>query len=238
MGFRCHSSLVLLLNGNRKIRPEHFDRLNRGLKLSGDEEAYFRTLVHFRAASSEKEKSHFEARLKLLSPDREQTLLDTERFRSIADWIHMAILEMTELKDFEPNSCWIAKRLKNKVKEEEVTSAIDRLLQLGLLEWRDGYLVKTNANLTTPRDRASECIREHHRQVLRNAITAIDEQDVSERVLNSSTLTIDVSRLPEAKELILKFREDMGKLLEKRNGDETYQLSVQLFKLTESGEQK
>ena len=62
----------------------------------------------------------------------------------------------------------------------------------------------------------------------------MDEQGVHERILNASAFTIDSSRLPEAKELLLKFRADMAKLLEKKGGDETYELSVQLFKLTKN----
>lgn len=232
MGFQCHTSLVFFLNGKRKIRPEHLDRLNRGLKLATTEETYLRTLVHLQCAKTESERTHYEARLKLLRPSKEDTLLETEKFRLIADWIHMTILEMTQLADFQGSSEWIARRLKFRQNVAQVQTALDRLINLGLLKREGEKLVKTNERLTTPKDRSSECIREHHRQVLQNALTAIDSQSVNERVLNSCTMTVDSSRLEEAKELILKFRTDMAKLMEKEGGDETYQLSVQFFKLT------
>lgn len=234
MGFQCHSSLVFFLNGKRPLRPEHVERLNRGLRLEGNEEKYFRLLVQRLHLASIKDREDCESQLRLLSPSPEESFLETEKFKSIADWLHMAILEMTHLKDFQSEAAWIAARLKFPVAELQVQEAIERLLQLGLLEWQAGRLIKTQGRLTTPKDRASESIREHHRQVLANATLAIDQQGTQERVLNACTFTIDASKLDEAKDLILKFRADMAKLMEKKDGDETYQLAVQFFKLTEN----
>lgn len=234
MGFQNHTSLLFLLNGKRPIRPEHVEKINRGLRLEGNQEKYLRLLIQAKNVRSEKDRCDYEAQMKMLAPSTTETLIDVEKFKLVADWLHMAVLEMTKLKDFKSEAAWIAARLKYEVPEHRVAEALNRLQQLKLLKWENNQLVKTNDRLTTPKDRASESIREHHRQVLNNAIEAIESQSVSERVYNSSTMTIDVNRLDEAKALILKFREDMAKLLEKNNGDETYQFSMQLFKLTET----
>lgn len=233
MGFRCHTSLVLLLSGKRKIRPEHVERLNRALRLQGDQEKYLRLLVQLQTSTSEAERAECVARLQLLQPSAEESFLEGERFRLVADWLHMAILEMTKLRDFQGDSAWIAARLGFGVKPAQVEEALERLVALGLMAREGDRLVKTQARLTTPKDRAGEGIREHHRQVLTNAIAALETQGIDERVYNSCTMTVASSRLEEAKELILKFRADMAKLMEQDGGDETYQLSVQFFRLTE-----
>lgn len=233
MGFRCHTSLVLLLSGKRRIRPEHLERINRGLKLQGDQEKYLRLLVQLHASSSERERAECSARLALLQPNAEESFLEGERFRLVADWVHMAILEMTKLADFRGNSEWIARRLGFGVTEAMARDALERLVKMGLLAREGERVIKTQARLTTPKDRAGEGIREHHRQVLTNAIAAIEAQGIDERVYNSCTMTIASSRLSEAKELILKFRADMAKLMEEDGGDETYQLGIQFFRLTE-----
>ncbi|RZA05869.1 MAG: TIGR02147 family protein [Proteobacteria bacterium] len=233
MGFRCHSSLVLLMSGKRKIRLEHCEKLNRALKLQGDQEKYLRLLVQMHASDSPREKEECATRLELLKPSAEETMLEAERFKLVADWIHMAILEMTKLKDFREDPSWIAARLGFGVREADVSDALQRLLSLELLTREEGRLVKTKNRLTTPKDRAGEGIREHHRQVLTNALQAIEAQSTDERVFNACTMTIAADRLNEAKELILKFRADMAKLMEKESGDETYQLGVQFFRLTE-----
>lgn len=233
MGFRNHTSLLFLLKGQRPIRPEHIEKINRGLRLEGNEEKYFRLLVQLQHVTSPQDRMDCEDQMRLLMPDGEQSLLEVDQFKSIADWIHMALLEMTELEDFNSSPAWIVSRLKFPISEVQVSEALNRLLQLGLLERQGDSLVKTQARLTTPKDRASESIREHHRQVLNNALHAIDQQGIHERVFNSCTFTVDSAKLEEAKNLILKFRSDMSKLMEKKQGDETYQLAVQFFKLTE-----
>lgn len=233
MGFKNHTSLLLLLNGKRPIRSEHVQKINSSLGLENEEETYFRLLVQRSTCSDPSEKRDIENRLRVLNPAIEQTLIDTNRFRSIAGWLHMALLEMTELSDFKDDPSWIQSRLKFEVSTEEINDALDRLVELGLLQASGDSLQKTSASLTTPKNRASDAIREHHRQVLDIAKISVDQQGVSERVLNSCTMTVDSSRLPEAQELILKFRKEMAKLMEASPGDETYQLSVQFFKLTE-----
>jgi uncharacterized protein (TIGR02147 family) len=232
MGFPCHTSLVFLLSGKRRVRPDHLEKLNRGLRLAGDEEKYFRLLVQRDNALTPIERAEAEAHLGLLRPSREQLQLEQEKFLYVAEWLHMAILEMCELEGFRSSPTWIAERLGGSATPAEVSAAIRRLVKLELLK-RDGVkLLKTHQHLTTAGDRASAAIREHHKQVLALAARAVDEQTVEERILNSSAFTIDTARLPEAKQLIVRFRAEMAKLLEKSGGDETYELSVQLFRLT------
>jgi uncharacterized protein (TIGR02147 family) len=233
MGMKGHSSLVFFLNGQRAIRPHHIPQLLKGLRLSADEEKFWSALVHLQNARTEEEKTIHLDQLRLLHPAQDFSVLEIEKFRLVADWLHMAILEMTRLADFKGDPLWIQSRLAFPVDLHKIQEAINRLLNLGLLKNENGRLVKTNERLTTPKDRPSDCVREHHKQVLQNGFLAIDQQDVSERFFNSCAMTIDASKLSEAKELIRRFREDLSKLMEKNPGDETYQLSIQFFKLTE-----
>src|SRR5688572_7095633 len=63
MGLKTHSSLVFLLNGQRKIRPQHLQFLLKGLNLSKDEEKYFSGLVQFHNSTSPIEQEYFESQL-------------------------------------------------------------------------------------------------------------------------------------------------------------------------------
>jgi hypothetical protein len=47
-------------------------------------------------------------------------------------WYHFAILELTRLQDFQPDSRWIARVLG--LNPDEVNIALARLMRLGLLE--------------------------------------------------------------------------------------------------------
>ncbi len=232
MGFKGHSLLNFFLNGHRPVKPKHLSKVCKGLDFTDRERRYFEALVHFTAADSPSEKEVYESWLKEFHPHHQFSYVELEKFRSISNWIHMAVLEMTELKDFKADPKWIEKRLGKKASVYQIQDAIDRLIALGLLQEKDDALCKTHQRLTTPKDRPSQAIREHHKQVLALATQAIDEQDVSIRDYNSCTMTIDSTKLEKAKELIQEFRSKMAKHLETKNGDETYQLSVQFFRLT------
>jgi uncharacterized protein (TIGR02147 family) len=232
MGFKCHSSLLLLYQGKRKIRPEHVDRISAGLKVPDSEVPFLRALVGLQNSRTEGDRQHYLEQMKALYPATDFSLIEVERFRLVSDWVHMAILEMTQLADFQPDFDWIVRRLQFAPTREQVVVAVERLFRLGLMRSEGDRWLKTNVRLTTPKDFPSESIREHHRQVLMNGARALHEQSVDERVFNSCAMTIDASKLAQAKDLIAKFRTEMAKLMEKSPGDETYQLTVGFFKLT------
>jgi uncharacterized protein (TIGR02147 family) len=224
---------LLLYQGKRKIRPEHIEKLSKGLKISETESQFLRALVHLENAKTEKEQELYLQQMKTLYPAPEFSILEVEKFRMISDWVHMAILEMTKLADFQSDVLWITERLAFRLPVQTVEVAVQRLQRLGLLKTEKGRWIKTQERLTTPKDFASESIREHHRQVLTNGTKALTEQSIDERVFNSCAMTVKSSKLPEAKELIRKFRSEMAQLMECNEGDETYQLTVGFFKLTQ-----
>lgn len=233
MGFKAHTTLVYLLKGQRRIRPQHINSLLKGLRLEENEAQYFGNLVHFHNCSSDMELNYYETKLKSLHPQKEFSFVELEQFRSISNWHHMAILEMTLLNDFKNDPQWISQRLNNKITPAQVTDSIERLLNLGLLMEDDGKLIKTQARLMTPKNRTSEAIRQHHKQVLQLAYEATDKQNLDQRYYNSCAMTVDAKNLKEATDLIISFRSQMAKLMEKSQGDQTYQLSIQFFNLTD-----
>ena len=140
---------------------------------------------------------------------------------------------MTQLKGFKNDPKWIAERLGNKITSYQVKEALDRLIALNILKGEGNKLVKTRARLTTPKNKTSESIKEHHKQVLNLALEAIEKQNLDKRYYNSCAMTVDSSKLKEAVDLIIESRGQMAKLMEKSQGDQTYQLGIQFFRLTD-----
>lgn len=237
MGFANHSLLSLLLNGKRPILVKHLPKILKGLSLKGEERRYFEAMVRLENADSPAERDLYETRLRELHPRRQVSFVEVEKYRMIADWYHMAILEMTRLEDFQSDPEWISRRLGTKVSVQQIHEAIDRLIALGLLREEGSQLQKTQERLTTPKDYASQAIRTHHKQVMAQAASALESQALTERDFNSCAMTIRRESLPRAKEIIAEFRKKMSEHLESHPGDEVYQLSVQFFRLTE-GEKK
>ena len=232
MGFVSPSSLTNFLNGRRKIRLDHAPMIFQGLDLDQNEKSFFRILVGLENGPSKAERERLLREMEELRLFSGHFHCDVETFRLISEWYYMTVLSMVDLHDFEPSASWISQRLNGKISENEAQKAMDNLLQLRLLGWEGEKLVRTHHRLVTGGKGKNQAIRQHHSQVLSLAKSAIWEQPTEERFLESCALTIDVSKLEEAQKLISEFRNNMSRLTHKKGGEETYQLSVQFFKLT------
>lgn len=155
-----------------------------------------------------------------------------DHYRLIADWQHFAILSLLETvtgknaRDIQ----WIAKRLASTT--VEIRQAIERLLNLDLIEeTQEGYRPVQN-NLSSTSEAPSTALRHFHHQMLDLAKHALDEQPIERRSVTAMTMAINSKKLPEAKEMIQEFRRNLCAFLEDGAADEVYSLNVQLFQLT------
>ncbi len=165
--------------------------------------------------------------------------LELEKFAVISDWYHFAILELTQVSDFQSDPRWVAKKLNLTV--SEVNIAISRLKNLGLIAETNGKLTNISGNNTTLNDSkySSSAARKMQKQILQQALTAVDEVPVTSRNQTSMTMAISTARLPEAIACIKKFRREMSHILEQDSKkDAVYQLSVSLFPITRIDKEK
>ncbi len=226
----------MILQGKRRLPTRFLPVVGKALKLRAPEIRYLEALIEYERARTTEDKRMREARLKQLHPTRDFVSMDMESFRLICDPIHYTILEMTGLKGFQNDPEWIQRRLGHSYTLSQVRDAMRRLFDLGLLEKTpDGHVQKCAARLTTSQDVPNEALKLFHKQLISKAITAIDAQVSSEREISASTLTIDSTKIPEAKQMIREFKRTLCAFLEARDGcgTDTYQLNVQLFRLTE-----
>ena len=234
MGFKSHSLLLMLLQGKRSLRIQHCDFIQKGVNLDTNEFSYLQSLVQFQNAKTLKEKNLISNQLMDLNPGESFNSLKVSEFKIISDWVHMAIMAMTDLKDFKGTEEEVAVALKGKVSLSEIRSALVRLMDLKLLKWRlDGTICATCNRLSTTDDVSSEGAKEYHRQVLNLAISAIDEQSLEEREFQSFTMAVSQEKIPLAKEMIRKFRAKLSKAVS-GEGDYVYQTNIQFFQLTKN----
>lgn len=232
MELKGHSLLVMLLQGKRKLRIQHCEFLSKNMNLNSNERSYLQTLIQYNNATGIEEKKHIASLLGDLHPGENFKSQDVAEFTAIADWIHMAIMAMTELKDFKGTEEQIAVLLGGKVKITEIRSALIRLMDLKLLVWNEeGKLVPTLTELSTKDDVSSAGAREYHKQVMGLGIKAIDEQALEDREFQSFTMAVAKEKIPLAKEMIRKFRFKLTKAVS-GDGDNVYQTSIQFFQLT------
>lgn len=161
--------------------------------------------------------------------------LKVDEFQFVSQWYHLAILELFELKNFKMSNEFIATKLGISV--DDVKNAITRLLRLKLLVQKKGKLQVSDDSTFVGDDISSVAIREYHSQIIRKALDAINQQDISERILRSTILAIKKDKIPEALLMLQDFHEVFCEQItdvDNENKDEVYCLASQFFRLTKN----
>ena len=160
-----------------------------------------------------------------------------DEFRIIADWYHYAILELTFSKGFKPDPRWVAKELNISITEAKL--AIERMLELDLLERKNGTLKKTDWNLDTKdKSKTSAFHRRRQKQILEKSIASLEQDPIEERNHSSVTVCIDPKNIPTAKAKIQKFMWELAASLVEGTPGRVYELTVNLFPIQKKTQTK
>ena len=226
----------LVFRGKRHFSPAMAVQVAKKLNWSGEKKKYFAGLVQFENAKTEESKeSALTALQKLENLSQHFNSIDVDSFSAISVWYHNAILSLLTIAKSKSTTEQIAKRFK--LNPFDAESALRRLQRLGLVKLKAKVWTGIYDYLRVP-SVPSAAIRLYHKQLLSKATDAIDEQDFDERDFSNMTLTVDRAQLQIAKNKIKEFHTEMAKLLEGKNPTEVYQLSVQLFRLSQPGGKK
>lgn len=221
----------LVFQEKRHLSPKIAARVARKLKWTAQEQKYFLSLIEFENPKTDiSQEAAVEQIRKYKSLSLKFNSLEMDAFAAISIWYHNAILSLLTLKNSKHTIERIAQRLK--LDKYETEAALRRLKNLGLVRLDGTEWSSTHSRLrieSTP----SSAIRTFHKQVLKLATEALDQQTFEERDFSNLTITVDPSRLELAKTKIREFRTEMAHLLDGSNSKEVYQLSVQLFRLTQ-----
>ena len=213
-----------ILARKRFLTPKLGQRISRKLALAPMLDREFLASIERELQTREAFRGDLRELAKAVSNYQE---LRDDTFSLIKDWQHFAILALMQTRGFTDDPGWIAKRIG--VSSSVVEDSLRRLLRLGLIEFQGEQLTLSRKDLATNTDRASEALREHHRQVLTRTCSNFPKIALEKRDVTSSTLAVDPSRLPRAKEMIRNFRRRLCKYLEAGTPTEVYHLNVQLL---------
>lgn len=157
-----------------------------------------------------------------------------EMIAVLSEWHHGAILELTTIEGFRPQTRWIAKKLD--LPTATVEQAVQRMLQCGCLEiGADGRWVDRMGSITTAGFKGtSEMHRSLQKSILLMAIRALESTPVERRCQTSVTFSADPARLPEAIEYIRIFKKKLASVMRPKSGPskEVFQLTVGIFPLS------
>lgn len=232
-GFKSPNFLQLVMNGKSALSSVSVENVIRGLKLNKEESEFFRNLVGFNDAKKSDKKAHF-ARLLMKSKTYRRTFQLTEaQYRYLGIWYYPVIRSAIGLDCFPGDLGWIAENIRPRLTLDQVTKAVDEMIQLGLLQ-KDpkGRLSQCEKMVGTPSEIASSFAADYHRQMLALAGESIDRFKREERHLVGMTIALDPKMLAKAKDLAEQFRNDIMDLAsQSESSTAIYQVGFQVFPL-------
>jgi uncharacterized protein (TIGR02147 family) len=235
LGLENSSPLSLAFKGKRALPKKYLPQIIRTLDLDAEQSHYLEALLDLSRAKTAEQKLLYLERLKTLAPGSDINGEIVEEYKYMSEPIHGAIIEMTDLRSFNRDPAWIQQRLSFNVSISEINEAIDRLLQLNLLKETENHrLQKLHRHFTTPPDVADLGTKHYHKTVSEMAAEAVFAQDITRREFNSYSFNLKKDKIAHAKKKMRKFINDFLNEFEAPvgEGDETYQLNLQLFQIT------
>lgn len=209
-----HSTLSQLLRGKRALTPRTIERLGAQLGLAQTEVERF--IVRERLAATGASP---------ISRQIRQLTMDTVSL--LSDAVHRAILELTRLDDFKPDSRWIARVLNLPV--DEVNIAISRLARLGLLAMTDhSTWVDRSDAAGLGQDAFANLIVQRLSEQVRHLSTQSEPPiHTGATGANSTRAIITAAQLQQIVELIERFQDDPAPTdADAREAEVRYQLEM------------
>ncbi|RYZ93073.1 MAG: DUF4423 domain-containing protein [Proteobacteria bacterium] len=204
------STLHKLLRGERKL----------GLHLGKQIATYLD--VGFKHAPREKKA----ARLPSLNP---------KALSEDLNWMHLAVLELLQLKDFTPSSDYVAQRLG--LKDETAARILQELKNSGLLQVdeRGNCSDRLSDSATAAKQFVtSKSLRQLQRDMLEKSLEALEGVDYEQREHASTFTAIDPKLIPQLKKKMRAFRWEIATWIDANSTEksELYILQTHIFPIT------
>lgn len=231
------AALLLILQGKRNPSEKMALRFCQYFNFTHFEKEYFLDLIRLSALDGDPRlKKILLKKMRNEQPKDRVKMLTLEECEVLLKWHALAIRNAANLEAFCEDTKEIAEKLNFKVSDEDVTSAIEKLLKTnGLIRNKSGRLRVPEITQDVPMDRPIRSLHRYHEQQLINA-RQIHQKLASHGDLYEilgATLPIRLSRLKDMKDFMRRFKSEFLKTFDAHeSGEEVYQLEMVLFPLT------
>jgi uncharacterized protein (TIGR02147 family) len=227
------SKLSQNLRGLCGISVNKAESIASKLHMAENERKLFLAMVESQHARSRVARQQALVALKAI---REEHIseLSLEKFSTIRDWYHLAILELATTRGFRADTQWIADRLG--LPHDLIAEAVQRLQNVGLLTDLASGLKKVEKGVEWSQGIPSRTIREHHKQVLAKATQALDLYEGDKREYSSHFFSVDPKKIPELKKYMREVFIRLNQMANDGDKDAVYVCSMQLFPVVDADE--
>lgn len=227
------SNMFRMLQGDAHLPARCLPRAIEFLGLSGRAAEYFQLLTAYaRERNGKARKEILEKAIALRDVGRRQ--LADQEMAVFKDWWVVAVRCLIEVVDGNVRVDQLAARLHPHVSEQEVATALELLLDLGLAKKASsGRLVLTETHLTAGGDnRKIDALRHFQRQILALASESLERFPREQRDVSTLTLAVDREAYVEIRGMLVECRRQIQKRVEDaRRPDRVMQLAMAFFPL-------
>src|SRR3989339_1524930 len=192
-GIKSPSLYKEVVEGKRNLTPETAAAFAKGLRLTARETHFFKTLVRFNQAQTEKEKLTCLEILRGFKPFVKQTIIPFQFYEYYSKWHHSVVREVACTFNFKDDYLKLAHALRPHITKRQARESMELLLRLGFLKKnKEGSYTQTNPSITTGAEVISPAVRALNREYAAMGKDAIDGYSPEKRDI--STLVLGVSK--------------------------------------------
>ena len=224
------SYLAKVMAGTRHIADESIRNFAKGCGLKDAEVEYFKALVHYGKAKSEKKAKAYHDQLLSFRATNAQLMLASQ-FEYYGNWYHTAVRLILEYYDFRGDCAALAAKLNPPITPQEAEASVVLLTRLGLIEQdEEGRYHMTNQAITTGAQWHSQIVEAYQEATIRLSSDSIKRFPKGQRDVSSVTINIGSKEHIELRKRIRSFRKSLINFVSKvPEFDRTYQLNIQFF---------
>lgn len=231
LGLKSKSSLIMTVQGKRKMSPKLMNKMIQYFQFNSDEESYFRRLISIE--SKERTIVHqVEANI-----TEDTKTLPTSQSEAVVlrqGWLSYVIKEAAVSLGKSLSLKRLAQSITTHPSEHEVNNILSALVKSGyLVEQKSGESTYYESAKQSPKlnwDRDS--IGKLHLDGLRACEKASQDVPPNGRIFQTSFVRIRKERLEEARIILRSFQKEFTREMEEETGNEVVQLNLHLFPAT------
>lgn len=229
LGLQGTSFLSAVLKGKKNLGDDLRVRLAKIMDLQGDCETYFHTLVQFNQVKDMENKNYWFRQLSRFRSSRAQ-LVGEGQFRFYSKWYYAAIWNWVAMHPGQGSPVRIAGALLPSITVEQAQTALQDLVEMGLLrKLANGYRPE-GTHLTTEPEVSSLAVKNHILELNDIAARLLDSVPACRRQYNTLMFQVSEKGFVAIKDRIRQFQEELRDILDRDKGeDRIYTLSMNLF---------
>jgi uncharacterized protein (TIGR02147 family) len=207
------------------------DRYAKLLKLSVEEERFFRTLVNFnQAGTADRKEWYFEQLITLnRTPKR---VVDPETYLFYKEWHHTAVWAVLDVIDFKDSYAGLSRKLNPPITVKQARRSIALLKKLGLIKKdKRGFFKPVDRSITTGSYVKDALINQYQAKCLDLAKQALVGQQPGPKNFSTMTLRISKGTYKTMEKRLQSFKAEVRSIAHKdeRPAEVVYQMNIQLF---------